>query len=412
MLNGQGEIRLVDTPDVPSLIEGGYRVPTPQELVAAHTRAAAIKEQSGPLGALKAGTEGALDALTLGGSTAAEVGSGISTPENIRLREQLHPVAHGLGTAAGIIAPLAIGDEAPLAAATAPSLIAKAGNVAKGAVESALGTEGIPSLGRRLVVSGASKAAQGSLEGALYGLGADNHEAALGEPAVSGENVARVGLTALLGGALGGAGGVLGELATSVAPTVAKALNRVRESQYATALGVKELGPEERQVIRDASDNGWITSFSSPQKVIERANDDLTTKVPAIRAKALEAVDSDRAIPKPDMAETYRSLTAAGVPKETLDGWVGDELGPWAEQQRGGPATANLTDVWKMASSLPPAQRDAVADTIGDYLDKNLGERSAALKAWKAADKLRRRARSDPATAVVVIHLELLAPYA
>src|SRR6266851_2115702 len=65
------------------------------------------KEYGGAGSALATGAEGFAQALTLGLSTHVEKALGVD-PEGIKAREELHPIAHGVGTVAGIAAPLVL----------------------------------------------------------------------------------------------------------------------------------------------------------------------------------------------------------------------------------------------------------------------------------------------------------------
>jgi hypothetical protein len=189
----------------------GLQPLSPAEAETERQRAEHQEELTGAGGTVKAGLEAAGRALTFGGSTWVERDLGVS-PQDIAAREELNPVAAGVGTAVGIIAPTILsggvagaGEGGALAAAkigaraSAPSLIAKAGLAAEGLAARALPTAGkglAQTLARKAVAKGVGSAA----EGALYGLGQSIHEEALGDPGFSASALMQnVGLGAALG---------------------------------------------------------------------------------------------------------------------------------------------------------------------------------------------------------------------
>jgi hypothetical protein len=193
------------------------------------------RESESNLGALRAFTEAGLGAATFGVSREIENKLGITTPEEQALIKEAHPVAAGLGTGFGIIAPLVAtsgaaapaiaGAEAAGAAATAAGAakaglsaaellnpVAAASKVGTAVSEAvaprvagALGSlaETSPRLAQA-ITQGAAGAAGLGVEGALYGVGNSIDEHALGDPEALGEHLlSNVGLSALMGGGLG-----------------------------------------------------------------------------------------------------------------------------------------------------------------------------------------------------------------
>lgn len=237
LLNSDGVIGEVPDEQAQAALAQGY-APAPPEQAAAFLDARQRRETFGTTGqAVLAGGEAAARALTLGGSTFLERAIGVS-PESIRAREEVNPVASGLGTVAGIAAPLILsggssalaqGGKGALGAAaelSAPSLVSRAGRAVVGALEGVdlgilEGTGGqfaarsagaLPEaasfggqLARRAVAEGLGSA----VEGAAYGAGEVVHEAALGNPDLTAQSaLGTVGMSALVGGGLGaGIGG-------------------------------------------------------------------------------------------------------------------------------------------------------------------------------------------------------------
>ena len=219
--------------DAETLLAAGYRQPKDAaELATATERAEITASEGGVLGGIKAGLEGAGSALSFGLSDWIERGLGVD-PQAIEVRSQLHPVAHGIGTGAGILAPIALtGGAAALAeggvmagargvaSATAPALIARAGQ----GVTRALAPQGAGAL-RTVLAKGAGAAT----EGALAGAGELVRDAALDKeitPASAGQHILD---SALLGGAVGGGLGAAEFAGSAVLSAARSASTRTRD---------------------------------------------------------------------------------------------------------------------------------------------------------------------------------------
>lgn len=262
----------------------GYTRPSSASSDKILTRENAVKEEGGFGGGLEAFGEGAADAATFGGSTWLETKLFGANPERIKLREELHPVAHGLGTTAGIVAPLAIGDWAG-----APALIGKLGTAAERATVSAL-PEAV-GLGGRLLNRAASKGVGGAVEGLVYGASDINHEAALGDPVFTGESLARLAVPAMLGGVLGGGSGVLGEAAKSAAPRVVPWLRDFQTNQYGAALGAgRKL---DAAALEAAGDAGYLGPFTTAPRFLDKATRGLEKATSEMEALAKDAGGED-----------------------------------------------------------------------------------------------------------------------
>jgi hypothetical protein len=169
--------------------------------------------------------EKAASALTFGGSTIVERGLLGINPEDIRAREEINPIAAGLGTAAGIVAPLALTGGAAAAPTlgkatvgagvraaarmTAPATIARLGRTAAGAAERLLPVTAESGIARQLAARAIKTGVGSAVEGAAYGLGEVVNEAALGDPNLTAQSaLATIGLSATLAGGLGVVGGL------------------------------------------------------------------------------------------------------------------------------------------------------------------------------------------------------------
>jgi hypothetical protein len=102
--NPEGALVRIPALDQSALMQG-YRPASPEDL-----HEAELEEQyGGAMQGLKSFGEGAASAMTFGLSRRrAETALGMTTPEAIRGREEVHPVAHALGTGAGVVLPLAL----------------------------------------------------------------------------------------------------------------------------------------------------------------------------------------------------------------------------------------------------------------------------------------------------------------
>ena len=227
-----GEFLTVPKEGLENALRQGFVIPSNEEI---QHEINLRKESDSNLGALRAFTEAGLGAATFGLSRELENKLGISTPEDQALLKEAHPVAAGLGTGVGIIAPLILTSggaapavatgEAVTAAATAAGA-AKAGITAAELlnpvaaatkVSTAVSEAVAPKVGAALaglaetsprlagaITQGAAGAAGLGVEGALYGVGNAIDEHALGDPEALGEHLlSNVGLSSLIAGGLG-----------------------------------------------------------------------------------------------------------------------------------------------------------------------------------------------------------------
>ncbi len=284
---------------------------------------------SSPLEQLKTAAEAAGSALTFGLSTHAERILGVN-PEDIAARERINPVAHTIGTGIGIAAPLlltggaaapaeagALGAARTAAEFTAPSLIAKAGQAVRGAVQPMLG-EAATGLGGRIAQRAAELGLGSAVEGAIYSTGNVIHESALGDPGLTAESaLSQIGLGALLGGGLGGALGAA-EIAVPKAITASKkALGELAEKgkqafvEVYPNLASKITGrtPEE---IREIIQSGGAENLLKPEfakdmtdrlRAVHQANEEsISTWHQTLKPKEFEAMLADAAPSKVDGA--------------------------------------------------------------------------------------------------------------
>lgn len=171
-------------------------------------------------------------ALTFGLSTAAQVKSG-TDPQAIAARDIANPVAGGLGTATGIIAPLILTGggsaiaEGTLLAGTGVRAAAKAGLATEKYLAKEATKLGIKNaVARSIVQKIAPKIAGSAIEAIPFAAGQYIDETALGAVDNTAENfLATIGTGALIGGSIGG---VLGTLQATV-PSVSKAFRPIKD---------------------------------------------------------------------------------------------------------------------------------------------------------------------------------------
>jgi len=352
VVSSAGEIQALPPDQAQKAIRLGDRLATAED-IAAHQRE---EKYSGFGQGLKAFGEGAADALTAGLSTQAETHLLGVAPEDIRGREEVQPIAHGLGTATGLIGPALLtggasaAEEAPgllgqAAELSAPSLITKAGGAFARGAEAALpeATSTTGRIARQAAVSGAGLAG----EGALYGAAQVDHEAALGDPVLTGENAATIGLSALIGGGLGAAGGAGKELLSGLAGKTGPLADKLadwagrfegeRNLKAAGAIqrdftqGGNQIGREELVKLgQEMGDLGLVGPFSTPAKTAERARD-LMDKAGQEIGSILEKAD---VVAKPEDLPRIDDITGR-VRREVLDPLEKNPLQQGAAKQLG-----------------------------------------------------------------------------
>jgi hypothetical protein len=268
----EGELQAFNASDVPLLLKRNFTIPSNEEIQKHND----LIDQGGFVGGAKAFGESALSAATFGLSREAENAIGLTTPYEQAIRKEAHPVASGLGTVAGIVAPIVAslgtatpealaagaaeaGGEALGAGAQAAKTAFTAGDLlnpvaAVGKVGSTISEAAAPQITKALgglsksmpmtaqaIAKGGAGALAGSAEGALYGLGNQIDEHALGDPEALGEHLmAGIGNGALFGGTLSGALGV-------AAPFAKKAMEGLKETSiFKKGLSVISGVPEEQ----------------------------------------------------------------------------------------------------------------------------------------------------------------------
>lgn len=232
-----GRFLTVSKEGLQDALDEGYTIPSNDEI---QHEINLRTESKSTLGAIRAFAEEALGTTTFGLSREIANATGITTPEEQALVKEAHPVGAGLGTGVAIAAPLAAtvlsgGATAPLVAAelggaateaAGAATAAKAGTSIASALNplsavSSMGdaissavapkvaglVEGLAKTSPRTanaIVKGVSGATGFGAEGAIYGLGNQINEHALGDPEALGEHlIGGIGMGAALGGGLG-----------------------------------------------------------------------------------------------------------------------------------------------------------------------------------------------------------------
>jgi hypothetical protein len=280
-----GEFLTVPKEGLQKALEQGFVIPSNDEI---QYEINLRKEGESNLGALRAFGEAALGAATFGVSREIENKLGITNPAEQAFIKEAHPVAAGLGTGLGIIAPIAAtaGTAAPaVAGAEAAGAAATAAGVAKAGVSAAellnpvaaatkVGTAVSEAVAPRVagalgslaetsprlaqaITQGAAGAAGLGVEGALYGVGNSIDEHALGDPEALGEHLlSNVGLSALMGGGLGAIfHGGMGLLKKPIAGKI--------EAGIPTAVDSLEASGQQIATLEDVIKN---SSFDNPEQ--------------------------------------------------------------------------------------------------------------------------------------------------
>jgi hypothetical protein len=263
-----GEFYTVPKEGLNNALESGFTLPSNDEIQYEINRR---KEAESNLGAIRALAEETASGLSFGLSRQLENKLGITTPEEQKLVKEAHPIPAGIGTATSIIAPLlatfggsslfqaagtaakagaaattAAATEATVGGASAvarmlnPAVAAtKIGEAVQGAVapQAAKIVAGIAETSPRLA-QGISKGLAGAsglaAEGALYTLGNQISEDALGDPEALGENLlSNLGWGTLISGGAGalfhGGAGLLAKRGEKLIPTAADSLEAINK---------------------------------------------------------------------------------------------------------------------------------------------------------------------------------------
>lgn len=167
---------------------------------------------------LKSAAEGAADAATFGGSTVAEVATGLAKPEDIRGRREAGP-GHTIGQIAGLAATALIPGAGEANAMRVAGTAAKAINpLSAASILTGAGRAGAEALGvGKTAMFGdqiAGAATKAALENALFQGGSEVSRAAITEDLAKNPEkfaetaIANIGMATVLGGVFGGALGV------------------------------------------------------------------------------------------------------------------------------------------------------------------------------------------------------------
>lgn len=215
LVDPSGQTVEVRAEDVPHYSQLGYLLAHPEQVAKFH----AIDRASTPVQTAIAAAEGLGRGATFGASTWAERGLGVD-PAGIQAREEANPLTSGIAEVGGTLLPAALTGGSSLleeggakvaletAARNAPTSLLSRGAHAAATAAGRLAPEGVSPLAR-IVQRGIPAVTGSAIEGAAYGLGHDVHEAALGDPNVTAENILTdMGLSGVLAGGLGGLLGV------------------------------------------------------------------------------------------------------------------------------------------------------------------------------------------------------------
>lgn len=312
--------------------------------------------------------EGAAQPLTFGLSTPVERAFGVK-PEDIKGREEINPGVHLAGTVTGVAAPLILSGGASAlggaAKATAPSLIARAG---EGAAE--LLPEAASTVAGRLGLAVAKGAVTAGTEGAIYGAGHVVHEIGLGDPNLTAQSaLEEIGLSGLLGAGIGAGTGALGQLIGEAAGSqLGHKLEEMAHTFEAnqnikTAAGpgggkkaltwlYKKFGPEGANKLgQEAGELGLIKPLDGPPAIFEKSGQMMEDVGPKID-EGLAGIDAAGAESHPTAGEliprikkgVLKDLDVVGGDK-ALVRRVGDELDGYVNELGGADAKVSFTQM-------------------------------------------------------------------
>lgn len=335
-IDQSGEVVEVPPDQAPAFAQAkGYVPASPQQISDFQTQ----QKFGTPGQAAIAGVEHAGSALTFGLSDVAERAAGVPAAD-MAAREVANPVVSAAGTGIGIAAPLvatlgaagpaegAAGAARAAAKLTAPSLISRAGEAAAELAPKALGKIG-------------TKAVRLGTEGALYGAGNVVHEAALGDPNLTGQSVmASIGMAAMLGGTLGAGAGAIESLGGKL---VAGQFGEKIRSMLAHAEDVSTLNAtnaipsDVRKVLehkgegigREAGDLGILKSLTDgPETILDRSKNIIKGAGETI-GKMTEAADASGTAPTwafPEIAGEAQAKIGSALRREGSTIAVADQL--------------------------------------------------------------------------------------
>lgn len=287
-----GEIGTVLAQDLMGTLADGGRMASGQELQHAEREA----KYGGAGGALGAALAGAARGLTIGLSDPILTGfGGEGMRERLSAYEDIHPYASTGGELAGIAASMAlpgVGEAAAARGLVGTARVAKglgglakgvtaAGNLAERGALSLLGEGG--GLAARIARAGATTAARGAAEGALFGAGQAVSEASLGDHELTAEKLfAGMGQGALFGGltggVIGGGGEALKATGEKIVPLLRPALAREAEEQAFRALSatkpfmkrIDTIPGGARGVGRELLDSGLIAPGDTLETLVPK----------------------------------------------------------------------------------------------------------------------------------------------
>lgn len=215
-------------------IQGGYTQPTEAQLknVLDYAKFNTPTEQA------KTFAEGAASAATFGASTAAQVASGLSIPEDISARREVNPGMHSLGAITGLMASsLVPGGAAKVLGGAGKAVVEKLGLEATPAMIAAAEKAGVPIVNTFTQKVG-SAAVKGAVETALFNTGDEVSKLVAKDPGQTVENaLINIGVGGLLGGAVIGGG-------IGTVPALWKAANETKAGQFLNAIRDKANGLE------------------------------------------------------------------------------------------------------------------------------------------------------------------------
>lgn len=219
VVDPSGKLVSIPHEQLSQAMQEGYSQSTPE----AEQAYSQEQKYGGVGGTLAATALGAGESLTGPGANYAATKLGITTPEEIKKIEEMHPVARGVGMVGGVLG-------APEFGLAGAANLAEKGvaGVAEALLPEATSTAG------KIISNVATRAAGGATQGAAFTAGDIANDKFLGDPDLNAEKMwSRLGTGALWGGTIGGA--IQG--AEEVLPRSYGALKKATNKLYEKGIG-------------------------------------------------------------------------------------------------------------------------------------------------------------------------------
>lgn len=407
VVQADGTIGTVSSKDAAKALQQGLRLASDEQYRGAQY---AAKYENSPLSAAlhtaTAAGQGALRAVTLGASDAAQIElgrltggeSGATFARDFLVGQKSeHPYAEGAGQVAGFVAPALLSGGSSAVGGAAKGIIA-AGRATEAGVARMLGG----GVGARI----AGSAAGAGVEAAAMGVGHDVSEAALENRPLVAESMVGHGLLnfatgAALGGVLKGSGELLGRALSGTGGAKAPGMAAWAEGQ-ANRHAFDSLGAGKADAIKadkmlgGADRIGAVVRKELPEEMGKRYGRATREELAAAAESRVKKIGSEIG----DAVKRVDEEVAASRPKDIVTR-VADDV-PEVQLRNGAPVDAALPIPEEMGQSLYAPGRKSAADRMNPLKIRQPAEHiDAALPEGLAADIAPTKLVTTPGKAAV-----------